>query len=325
MALQTRQPTGKPPWLLLLLAGMDKVGKTYAAAEASASDLVDRTFWFTFGEDDPDEYAPLGRFEIVQFDGSYRGLLAAMDEAEREPLGKDGKPHLWVLDSGTKLWELLSDEAQETANRRAAEKARKAGRAVPEGDVTIGTDLWNIAKQRWQHVVTTMKDHKGPAIITARMEQTVVMDGDRPTKDRIWKVKAEKNLPFDVGAVVQMRDYREAYLTGVRSLRYRPDPGEVKEYPGFSVDDLWRKLGMGDATDRSHHAVNASASLAADDAAAQERDALLASLAGLPKERRIQIAQQWAQVHHHPINETTDLVALAALVEAVKATEGETP
>ena len=38
-----------------------------------------------------------------------------------------------------------------------------------------------------------------------------------------------------------------------------------------------------------------------------------------------EVAGQWAQVHLHPINETTDLVALAALVEAVKATEVRAP
>lgn len=320
MALTTRKPTGLPAWPLILLAGGEKCGKSYAAAQASSSELVDRTFWFTFGEDDPDEYAPLGRFEIVQFDGTYRGLIQAMDDAEKEPV-KD-KPHLWVLDSGTKLWDLLSDEAQESANRRAIAKARKFNQTAPDGDMTIGPDLWNVAKQRWAHIITTMKDHKGPSIITSRLEQTVVMDGDRPTKDRVWKVKAEKGLPYDVGAVIQLQGYREAYLTGVRSLKYRPEPGEVKPFQDFTIEALWKLLGIGEATDRSHHAATAQASLAADEQLVARRAELLATLGHLPPDQRIDIAKKWQATHGHPITDTTDISALEAIV-AVLETAGQ--
>ena len=79
MTLQTRKPTGIPSWPIVLLTGVEKSGKTYAAAAASASEMVGRTLWLGIGEDDPDEYGaiPGTRFEIVVHDGTYRSILAA--------------------------------------------------------------------------------------------------------------------------------------------------------------------------------------------------------------------------------------------------------
>lgn len=75
MTLKTRQPTGKPSWPILLLAGREKAGKSWAAVAASASDLIGRTLYIGIGEDDPDEYAliPGASFEIVEHDGTYPG------------------------------------------------------------------------------------------------------------------------------------------------------------------------------------------------------------------------------------------------------------
>ena len=132
MTLKTRKPTGKPLWPILLIAGIEKSGKSYAAAAASASKLIGRTLWVPVGEDDPDELGGIdgARFEIVEHDGTYRGILSAVDAAVAE-LAKDDTPGLIVLDSGTRLWNLLSDEAQATANARAAKKAERFGKAAP--------------------------------------------------------------------------------------------------------------------------------------------------------------------------------------------------
>jgi hypothetical protein len=285
--------------------------------------MVHRTFWFTVGEADADEYAPLGRFEIVLYDGTYRGLLDSILEASKEPRGPKGEPNLLVVDSGTRLWDLLKDEAQERANRRARAKAQRQGGKLPDEDVDISTDLWNIAKQRWAHIITALKDQQGPSIITARLDEVMVMKGERPTGERMWKVQAEKTLPFEVDATVEMRGHRTAYLTGVRSLRYQGSPSDVEQYPDFTVEDLWVKLGMADATDRAHQTVDAEKSLAADDAVVAERRELLGSISSLPDDRKAQIAQQWLKVHHHPIGETDDMEALRALVAAIQAEAGQ--
>lgn len=243
MTLKTRRPTGKPPWPMLLLAGTEKSGKSYACAVASASEHIGRTFWISVGEDDPDEYGAIdgARFEIVEHDGTYRGILAAIEAAAAVP-AEGGKPNLIVVDSIGRLWELLSDMAQVEANRR-----KKRDEAI------ITMDQWNLAKQRWAHVISALKEHDGPVIVTSRMEKVTVLGEDgqpakdargNPTGEKIFKVKAEKSLPFDVGAIVELHARGEYWLTGVRSLKFKPEPGVAVPYPDFTVEKLWTDLGV---------------------------------------------------------------------------------
>ena len=255
--LVTRPPTGKPPWPILLLAGAEKTGKSYSSAEASASELIGRTLWVGVGEDAPDEYGALpgARFEIVEHDGTYRGVLAALALCAAEP-SDPAKPNLIVLDSATRLWDLLCDEQQVVANARARRKAEQRKSPLPDEDATITMDQWNTAKQRWAHVMDTLRAHNGPSIVTARLEAVVVVKDGQPTTDKTWKVKAEKSLPFDCGAVVEMPARGESYLTGVRSLRFKPSEAGRTDYPNFTVEKLWRDLGLAgkDATSPREHA-----------------------------------------------------------------------
>jgi hypothetical protein len=301
MTYTTRKPTGKTPWPILLLAGVEKAGKTYAAAEASASDLIGETYWITVGEDQPDEYGPLGDFNIVEHDGTYRGILGAVQWAASQPAGD--KPNLIVLDSAGRVWNLLTDQAQETAN----ERARRKGNAATDG-APIAMDLWNIAKQRWNHILDALRDHNGPVILTARLDLVTVMDGDKPTKEKQWKVQAEKNLPFEVGAIVQLRSFGDAYLTGVRSLRFRPKPNEYTPLPEFTVDGLWRHLGLGEGGTGREHATNVPQGENA------ERAAILAQIKEAAEKAKVDlaaVAAEWAESHNgEAIKDATDLGSL---------------
>lgn len=320
MALQTRQPTGKPPWPITLVSGTEKAGKTYAAAAASSSEMIGRTLWFGVGEDDPDEYKPLGPFEIVVYDGTYRGLIQALTAAAAEPAGD--KPTLWVLDSGTRLWNLLSDMAQVEANRRWKNRDQNKHKDIPEGGVQITMDLWNTAKQRWQHVLDLLREHQGPSIITARLDVTTVMDGDKPTKDKTWKVQAEKGLPFDVGVVVEMRSREEVLLTGVRSLRFVTKSSHER-FPKFTMDELWRKLGLAEETgQRTHTSATGEESVDADDKHLATRAALLTDIKTAlngDNEAIVRVATNWLNEHGHPITSTHDLGALELLRDDLQA------
>ena len=277
--LVTRAPTGKPPWPMTLIAGTEKSGKSWACAVASASTLIGRTYWVSIGEDDPDELGALpgARFEIVEHDGTYRGILAAITAAAAQP-AVGGKPNLIVLDSATRLWDLLCDAAQHDANQRAATKARNARRPVSEEDATITMDQWNTAKQRWQHCIDAIRSHVGPVLITARLEQVTILNAaGQPTAEKAWKVKAEKSLPFDVGAVVEMHARADTYLAGVRSVRFTSEAERTK-YPEFTVEKLWTDLGLAekDATSpRQHTPVDAA------DKPMTEADAARADLVAL--------------------------------------------
>lgn len=267
--MRTRKPTGKPSWPITLLAGAEKAGKSYSAALAAASDLIGATYWVGIGEDSPDEYGLLADFDIVEHDGTYQGILTALTEIAALPKLGDEKQVLLVVDSMTRLWDLITDNAQATANKRAVAKAKKYNKAEPSGDVQITMDLWNAAKSQWGHVMDAIRAHQGPSLLTARLESVTVMDAQgQPTKEKQAKVKAEKSLPYDVGAVIEMPVRGETYITGVRSVRLQlPERTLVKD---FTVDMFWRKLGLHDTeTGKRTHDAPVVTAAAVDDT---ERD-----------------------------------------------------
>lgn len=251
--LQTRKPTGLPSWPILLLAGREKAGKSWAAVSASASPLVGRTLYIGIGEDDPDEYAliPGADFEIVEHDGTYEGILGAVRGAVSEPSGE--KPTLIIVDSMTRLWNLIGDNMQAIANRRAK------GRKNAAGDFTISMDLWNVAAEQWSSVMDALRAHRGPVILTARLDPVAVMENGQPTTQKEWKIQGHKSLPFDATAIIEMRERGQFLITGVKSARVQLD--KPKQFPEFTVDRLWSDLGLSDGTgERAHATVRADLS-----------------------------------------------------------------
>lgn len=236
MTIQTRKPTGKPSWPLLLAAGGEGSGKSYLAAVASSSDLIGDTYWISYGEQDPDEYGaiPGARFQIVQHDGTVGAIQRIVKEIATQP--KPDKPTLIVVDSGTKLWDAISENAQIDADKRAARKGDKSGNAP------IGIDIWNRHKKVWRDIIDALRAHDGPAIITARYEEVAEVVKGKPTGDKLWKVKAEKGLPYDVDAVLHMEERGKYVLTKARSVRLQLD--EPRLWPRFTMDALWRALGL---------------------------------------------------------------------------------
>jgi hypothetical protein len=237
MTITTRKPTGKPSWPLILAAGGEGSGKSFLAALASASDLVDRTLWFGYGEQDPDEYGaiPGANFEIVEHVGTIPALKKLIREVAAEPKG--AKPTLLIVDSGTKVWDAISENAQNDANRRAKRE-----------DATITVDIWNKHKAHWRAIIDALRAHDGPAIITARYEEVAAMGKDPrtgktgPTGEKVWKVKAEKGLPYDVDAVIHMTERGSYTVSKVRSVRLQLQ--EPRDWPGFTIDAFWRALGL---------------------------------------------------------------------------------
>jgi hypothetical protein len=217
-------------------------------AEFANSDLIGRLIWIPIGESDVDSFGQIADFDIEdEQDGTYRGLLNTVRKAVAEPRADPSKPNAIVLDSGTILWELLQDEADLIARSRAAEKAAKYNRQGPsaDDDVVIGHSLWNRAKDRWRLVINTLRRHDGPVIICCRLDEVTEFDVQgNPTRNRTWKVKAERSLPYDATVVLQLRSYRRPTLTAVRSLVMQLAPDEERTRPGLTLDALMRDLGM---------------------------------------------------------------------------------
>lgn len=237
MTLSTRKPTAKPSWPVLLVAGGEKTGKSWACAVASASPKIGRTLWLSIGETDPDAYAaiPGADFEIIEHDGTYQGILQAL--ADVASLPKSELPTLLIVDSMTRLWDLITDNAQARANKR------------PKNiDNVITVDLWNQAKSFWQHVVKAILAHDGPALLTARLEAVTVMENGKPTALKADKIKTEKTLPYDVDGVIEMPERGKVFISGVRSVTLQIK--ERTEFPDFTIDNLWDRLGLTDTAPR---------------------------------------------------------------------------
>jgi hypothetical protein len=331
VTLATRQPTGLPSWPIGLVAGVEGSGKSWKLAEASASPMIHRTLWIGCGEQDPDEYAlvPGARFEIVVHDGSYRGILAACQAATAEPPGPDGEPNLIVFDSGSRFWHQLAETMQQNANERHA----KRGKPIPDDGVQITMDLWNIAKDRWNHVLDTFKAHQGPTLITSRLELVTIVDAQGlPTKEKQWKVNAEKNLPYEVGFMVQMRaSYPEAdtWLSRVKSARYKHEV-DSKGKPvsralpdDWTIEDLWTRFGLAGETQAPQ---GAPVVTTGDDAELAARVELLGQVkdaAAAAKVDLAALAEEWAASHNgQPIGEASDMGGLELLRDDLLARVG---
>ena len=238
MTIKTRRPTGRAPWPMLLIAGVQKSGKSYACAAFSASDLIDRTFYIEVGEGSADQYGALpgARYEIVEHDGSYKGILDACEAAVAEPAA-NGKKHAIVLDSASELWALLCDEQQSIASKR--------------GKDTVTMDQWNTAKKRWRKIIDTLRSSKGPVILTARYDEVTVMRDGKPTTDKEWKIRAEKDLPYEVDGVIELKQPRRPVVTGVRTVAFNVPTGGIvpKDQAGFNLDGFLRSLNI-DGGDR---------------------------------------------------------------------------
>ncbi|GHF33776.1 hypothetical protein GCM10010218_13610 [Streptomyces mashuensis] len=251
---KSRKPTGKPNPPIILLTGPEKTGKSYEAARGSGSDLIGMTYWIEIGgsEGTADYYGrvPGADYEIVPHDGSYQDILDAIRWVNHQPR-VDGKPNMLVIDSMTSLWDMLSDEIAMYARNRAIRKAERNRSRVPTLDdpVVIDSDLWNRAKDRWGEVLWLLRRHQGPCLLLARTEIVTAFENDKPTRNTTRKVKAEKNLPAAVDAIVDLHAIGEAWLTGVRTLHMEIQPGETQRFHDFTIDGLLRRLGLQDAAE----------------------------------------------------------------------------
>lgn len=245
MTITTRKPTGKTSWPFVLLAGVEGGGKTWAAVEATGMDSVDQAFFIELGEGMADEYGqvPGADFQIIEHDGTV-GMIREAIAWACEQSATDGKHNMLIFDSLSELWALLSDNAQTEANRRAARKGRK----VPDDGAQITMDLWNRATDVWEGIITQLRRFPGPVIGTARLEQVTLMDNNgQPTKDKDWKIQAQKRLPYRVQVIVQARQPRTWTMTKIATTvpALQLEPGQERTFNDFSVVKLLETMGVG--------------------------------------------------------------------------------
>lgn len=247
--LRTRKPTARVPWPLILVEGSEKAGKSWACAELSACDRVGQTYWLDLGEGAADEYGaiPGARYLVVEHNGTWNDIITQVEavrvEAQRAADACE-PPVALVIDSMTAEWDLLKGMADQTARRRAQQKARKYNKPAPGAgeEVQISMDLWNDATARHRRLMTLLMTFPGIVAMTARGKEVVALDDNgRPIeRQREYKVEGQKNLAYDASVWVRMSREHAPVIVGARSVHagVRPGVDQPKPVPKFSLEWL---------------------------------------------------------------------------------------
>jgi hypothetical protein len=245
MTLKTRKPTGAVPWPVVLIEGPEKSGKSWCAAEFSASDKVGQTYWIDLAEGAADEYGavPGARYLIVEHDGSYGAVLAAVEDIKQEArkAAEAGEPPVvLVVDSMTAEWEMLKDWASSRA--RDSDAGQKILRQDKNADVPVSMNLWNDAAARHRRLMTQLLTFPGVVVITARGKETAKVDGaGKPVKNaKDYSVEGHKSLAFDATVWVRLSRDQPPTVIGARSVHTGVRPGIDKPEPltDFTIEWL---------------------------------------------------------------------------------------
>jgi hypothetical protein len=229
--LKTRKPTGRVPWPCILLEGEEKAGKSWALAQFSASDKIGTLYWIDLNEGAGDEYGaiPGARYELVEHDGSYAAVLAAVQavKAEARRASDAGKPPIVLgIDTGSAIWDGLKDWASERAAKSA--RNRELLKRDPNAEVTISQNLWNDAGSRWRKLQTELLTFPGIVVVTARGKEVTEVDANgRPIEgQKTWSVQTHREFPYAASVWMRLRRGRRPSIIGARSVHVGIKPND---------------------------------------------------------------------------------------------------
>jgi len=214
--LRTRTPTGQVAWPLILVEGAEKSGKSVAAYSLSGDPRVGRTFVLDLGEGTADEYARLGRYEVIDHNGTYSDMEQQIRFACAEPF-EPGVPNVIEIDSGSAVWDLLKDWTNHRA--RNSRTGRRKLHDDPDAEIDPSMNLWNDARDRWYRIINQLRRSGCIGVIICRAREVALVKDGQPVEGKTdYKVEAEKGTPFAVTAQVRMSLPHTATLVAVRSL-----------------------------------------------------------------------------------------------------------
>ncbi len=233
--LTTRTPTGRVPWPLILIEGSELAGKSWSCAELSASKRVGQTYWIDIGEGAADEYGavPDARYEVVEHDGTFGEILAAVEaiKAVAQKAADAGEPPtVLAIDSMTAEWEMLKGIADAKARQRLA---RKGKALAADAEPQISMDLWNEANSRHRKLMTHLMTFPGIVVMTARGKEVAALDSNgRPIEgSKEYKVEGQKNLAFDATVWIRVSRDHPPMVVGARSVHAGIRPGVDRPHP----------------------------------------------------------------------------------------------
>jgi hypothetical protein len=241
--LKTRKPTGRVPWPCILLEGEEKAGKSWALAQFSSSDRIRALYWIDLNEGAGDEYGaiPGAKYELIEHDGSYAQVLAAVQavKAEARRAADAGEPPVVLgIDTGSAIWDGLKD----WASGRAAQSARNREllKRDPNAEITISQNLWNDAGARWRKLQTELLTFPGIVVVTARGKEVTEVDANgRPIEgQKTWSVQTHREFPYAATVWVRLRRGRRPLIVGARSVHVgiKPNTDPAKEVTDKAAD-----------------------------------------------------------------------------------------
>ncbi|OBC11396.1 hypothetical protein A5784_34935 [Mycobacterium sp. 852013-50091_SCH5140682] len=242
MPIKTRYPTGSLPWPLVLLEGPELSGKTYAAAEFTASERVGDCYWLPVGDTPPDEYAAIMGPDclVVEHNGAWYDILSQVAQIHAVALDSDpgDPPTVLVIDSMTCEWELHKDWI--TARARSTKSAQKLLREDPNSEIKLSRALWDDAGGRHDDLMRLLKTFNGIVIVTARCKETVVDSDGRIIPGSEYRVDAHRGLTHDASVWVRLSRDERPTLIGCRVAGVGAVPGVDKslQFDDFRLDGL---------------------------------------------------------------------------------------
>lgn len=249
MTLKTRRPTGQVPPPVILLEGETGSGRSWTAAELSASPRVGRTYWIELGEESTaDQYGaiPNVRYEIVEPDNregvwDWHALYRAATDfrAETHRAADAGEPPpVLVVDHQGAVWDMLSQWADNRARR--TESNAKALAANPNADYVVSANFWNDAAARWHKLLTVLLTTKGIVVLLSNGEEVTLFENDKPTRKKTWKVTGHKSFTRSMPIWVRLSRDGNPRLIKLRAVVNGVRPGVDREQalPGFTLERL---------------------------------------------------------------------------------------
>ncbi|SDX29626.1 hypothetical protein SAMN05660209_00069 [Geodermatophilus africanus] len=241
--LITRKPTGRVPWPCILLEGEEKSGKSWALAQLSTSDRIGALYWIDLNEGAGDEYGaiPGATYQLVEHDGSYAEVLAAVQavKAEARRAADAGEPPVVLgIDTGSAIWDGLKD----WASARAAKSARNREllKRDPNAEIVISQNLWNDAGARWRKLQTELLTFPGIVVVTARGKEVTEVDANgRPIEgQKTWSVQTHREFPYAASVWVRLRRGRRPLIVGARSVHVgiKPNDDPAREVTAPAAD-----------------------------------------------------------------------------------------
>lgn len=241
MTLKTRQPTGIPPWPLVLIEGPEKSGKSYAAAQFTACDKLGQCYWIDLGEGAADEYAaiPGAGYLVVDHDGTWPDIIDQITEVHALAAESEN-PVVLVIDSMTAEWDLLKDWASSRA--RESKFAKKLLRDDPNAEIKPSMNLWNDAGDRHHKLMRLLMTFPGIVVMTARGKEVAALgdDGKPIPNSRDYRVEGHKSLPFDASVWVRLSREEPPTVVGCRSVHHgiRPGVDKPQRFDDFTLEHL---------------------------------------------------------------------------------------